>query len=213
MSRYSVSYGLDSICCTELVRGVSQREAVFGFPAVLLLSKLTSANHLPWLLKMATVFIPASTSAVLLDIEGTTTPITFVKVNHNSPPIGSCFVSSLQWLSTNYANNSLLPRSSVVWLLWFPAVMSNINTAFPLSFCILFVWCVDSSLYYFMQPIMEKPQYRITIWRVQMTMGNVGKISLIFPTVRSVSVYVCALILLITDAKSTPDTRYSKNIV
>ncbi|XP_003965447.2 enolase-phosphatase E1 [Takifugu rubripes] len=28
---------------------------------------------------MATVFIPASTSAVLLDIEGTTTPITFVK--------------------------------------------------------------------------------------------------------------------------------------
>lgn len=29
---------------------------------------------------MATVSIPAGTSALLLDIEGTTTPITFVKV-------------------------------------------------------------------------------------------------------------------------------------
>lgn len=31
---------------------------------------------------MATVSIPAGTSALLLDIEGTTTPITFVKVNY-----------------------------------------------------------------------------------------------------------------------------------
>ena len=31
---------------------------------------------------MATVGIPANTSALLLDIEGTTTPITFVKVSY-----------------------------------------------------------------------------------------------------------------------------------
>ena len=33
---------------------------------------------------MATVAIPANTSALLLDIEGTTTPITFVKVGQRS---------------------------------------------------------------------------------------------------------------------------------
>lgn len=56
-------------------------------------AKLTSAKdhhtHQTSVLteKMASVSIPARTTAVLLDIEGTTTPITFVKV--------SCFVYSL----------------------------------------------------------------------------------------------------------------------
>lgn len=38
---------------------------------------------------MATVSIPACTTALLLDIEGTTTPITFVKVSYDGP--SRCF--------------------------------------------------------------------------------------------------------------------------
>lgn len=43
---------------------------------------------------MATVSIPACTTVVLLDIEGTTTPITFVKVS-----LFVFTVESIGWLS------------------------------------------------------------------------------------------------------------------
>lgn len=43
---------------------------------------------------MATVSIPACTSALLLDIEGTTTPITFVKVSFIKPIC--CFQDDLR---------------------------------------------------------------------------------------------------------------------
>lgn len=163
---------------------------------------------------MATVFIPASTSALLLDIEGTTTPITFVKVSHNSPPIGSCFV--LFFNCDAYARTMLTiaicPGAALFDCCGSLQSCSMVTLLFPVllyPFCMV---CWFIPIYIILLNRLWKNLHTRSLYGAFKWLWKMSeKTCLIFPTVSSVSVHVCALMLLITDAKSTPEIRYSKN--